>query len=189
MILFWVFIYVIISQELLTSFFFFFFPDGATYIFLLILETKYFWQVYFHSLNIGVAYSDTYIVTSRLRSKRNFFGDFLDVVWKKQMHELLPPLPYEESHLNCKHLFHKDTFSSYLPSALLGLSSYPYSCSATGFIKVFLKGYDCSTEVWRFRKYRADKRFLFHWWQKCQAHLHVRKTTSWFFLASIIFPK
>lgn len=77
------------------------------------------------------------------------------------MHELLLSLPYEESHLNCKHRFNKDPFSSYLPSALLGLSSYPYSCPATGFIKVFFKDYDCSTEVWRFRKYRAGQRFSF----------------------------
>lgn len=51
--------------------------------------------------------------------------------------------------------------SSYLHSiqisALLKISSYPYSCSAVGFIKVFFKGYDFSVELRRFRKYRADR--------------------------------
>lgn len=94
------------------------------------------------------------------------------------MHELLLSLPYEESHLNCKHRFNKDPFSSYLPSALLGLSSYPYSCPATGFIKVFFKDYDCSTEFGDSENTEQSKDFLLHWWQKWQADLNVRKTTS-----------
>ena len=58
---------------------FFFSPESATYSFLSILE-KSISGKFISSLILGVAYSDTYIVISRLRSKRNCFADCLDIV-------------------------------------------------------------------------------------------------------------